>query len=379
MRTFAGLDGPVLQVLPRGMRYSIASATSIDLFVSEVVAHSSLRMEVVAESCKEPLAAPAVHDLPDFRFANTIRRAMSVAAIARRMKPVAIVVQQHLPSAAAIAARVKAPVILQKHNFVRPPRGSGPFSALSRRVHVKQFNLLAGITFVSEAVRAQFEADWPEVTTRRCVVTNGIDLGAWSPRCPRSKTILAVGRASPEKGLVEAAEALLRILPGNPDWSATFVVSEPERFPDYFAKLKSTLSGLGNQAHLVVGCPFARVKALNESAAIALIPSKWREPFGRTCLEAHAGGAAVVSSGSGGLREISGDDAAYLPSVDVDAIAESVLGLIADDSARESLARSGRERVARLFGLDQVSGELDRFCIGIVSSRALRSLPREEA
>ncbi len=70
------------------------------------------------------------------------------------------------------------------------------------------------------------------------------------------------------------------------------------------------------------------MKALNERAAIAMIPSKWREPFGRTCLEAHAGGAAVISSGSGGLREISGDAALYATDAEVDGLIDALRRLI---------------------------------------------------
>jgi glycosyltransferase involved in cell wall biosynthesis len=362
----------ILQVLPRGMRYARAAATSIDLYVSEMATHSRFRVEVMAESDDRPLPAAAIHPLPRFAFAETERRSRVVAALVDLLRPAAVVVQQHLPSAAALRARIGAPIILQKHNFLRVSRGAIWLRDASHWRRARQLNALAGLTFVSGVVLAEFERDWPEVTIPRRVIANGFDAADWRPERTRERTVLTVGRVTPEKGLLEAAQALAAILPRHPDWTATFVVSEPNRFPDYFTAFRAALAPLGPQARLLVGRPFDEVKALAERAAIALAPSVWREPFGRTCLEAHAGGAAVVSSGSGGLREISGEAALYLPAVEPARIAEAVEALIVDESARERLAAEGRARVERLYDVRRVAAELDDFCAKTIE-RARRS------
>jgi glycosyltransferase involved in cell wall biosynthesis len=362
----------ILQVLPRGMRYARAAATSIDLYVSEMATHSRFRVEVMAESDDRPLPAAAIHPLPRFAFAETERRSRVVAALVDSLRPAAVVVQQHLPSAAALRARIGAPIILQKHNFLRVSRGAIWLRDASHWRRARQLNALAGLTFVSGVVLAEFERDWPEVTIPRRVIANGFDAADWRPERTRERTVLTVGRVTPEKGLLEAAQALAAILPRHPDWTATFVVSEPNRFPDYFTAFRAALAPLGPQARLLVGRPFDEVKALAERAAIALAPSVWREPFGRTCLEAHAGGAAVVSSGSGGLREISGEAALYLPAVEPARIAEAVEALIVDESARERLAAEGRARVERLYDVRRVAAELDDFCAKTIE-RARRS------
>ena len=363
----------ILQVLPRGMRYAQGAATSIDLYVSEMAAHSRFRVEVIAELSDRPLPAAAVYALPRFAFAETQRRSRRVAALVESLRPAAVVVQQHLPSAAALRARVDAPIILQKHNFLRVSRGAGWLRDASHWRRTRQLNALAGLTFVSRAVLAEFERDWPEVTIPRRVVANGFDTAAWRPQPTRERTVLAVGRVTPEKGLLEAAQALAAILPRHPDWTATFVVSEPGGFPDYFVAIGAALAPLGPQARLLVGRPFDEVKALNERAAIAIAPSVWREPFGRTCLEAHAGGAAVVSSGSGGLREISGDAALYLAAVEPARIAAAVEALIADAPLRERLAAEGRTRVERLFDVRRVAAALDDVCAEAIEGARRRA------
>jgi glycosyltransferase involved in cell wall biosynthesis len=348
------------------MCYSLAAATSIDLFVCEVAAHSRFRVEIVAETGQPALPAAAIHNLPAYGLANTLRRSRFIAGLARGLQPSAIVVQQHLPSASGVRALTRTPIILQKHNFLRPPRRAKWVKPISQWRHARQLNSLAGLTFVSEAVLEQFERDWPEVETPRRVVPNGIDLGAWSPARERDRVIVAVGRATPEKGLLEAALAMRQVLPGNPDWRAAFVVSESDRYPKYFADLCSALAPFGDRALLLVDRPFSEVKALNEKAAIALVPSMWREPFGRTCLEAHAGGAAVVSSGSGGLREISGEAALFLHRVDPGAIADALQALIGDEALRDRLASEGTERVRRLFDVRRVAAHLDDFCAAVI-------------
>lgn len=363
----------ILQVLPRGMRYAQGAATSIDLYVSEMAAHSRFRVEVMAESSDRPLPAAAIHALPRFAFAETQRRSRRVAALVESLGPAAVVVQQHLPSAAALRGRVAAPIILQKHNFLRVSRGAPWLRDASHWRRARQLNALAGLTFVSRAVLAEFERDWPEVTTPRRVVANGFDTTAWQPQPTRERTVLAVGRVTPEKGLLEAAQALAAILPRHPEWTATFVVSEPDGFPAYFAAMGAALAPLGPRARLLVGRPFDEVKALNERAAIAIAPSVWREPFGRTCLEAHAGGAAVISSGSGGLREISGEAALYLAAVEPARIAAAVEALIVEAPLRERLAVEGRARAERLFDVRRVAAALDDFCAETIERARRRS------
>jgi len=364
----AAVGGPkILHVLPRGMRFSRSSATSIDLFVHEMATHSRFCVEVAAETRGDSLAAPRVHELPRYDFANTLRRAEFIARLAREISSQLIVVQQHLPSAAAIARRVHTPVLLQRHNFLRPPSRTPLLGRVSRARHAQQLNALNGLTFVSEAVLAEFERDWPEVTTLRTTIPNAIDFDAWSPSSQREPLVIAVGRATPDKGLVEAALALQSILPARPEWKSVFVVSEPERNPAYFAELSRVASPLGGQLEIRVNRPFSEVKALNEIAAIALIPSRWREPFGRTCLEAIAGGSAVVSSGSGGLREISDAFAIYAKPEPPD-IAAAVLQLIDNSQMRAHMADAAHKRALQLFNLPRVAGTLDDFCAEVMTS-----------
>ena len=209
---------------------------------------------------------------------------------------------------------------------------------------------------------------WPEIAIPSAVIGNGLDFDAWRPAHQRSKQILYVGRCAPEKGVLEAAQAAAMVLPQFPDWQVRFILSNIEVHPDYFRSVRMALSSLGPQAGVEVQRPFIEIKAAFERAAIALVPSKWIEPFGRTALEAHAGGAAVISSGTGGLAEISGDAALILPAVAPEAIAEAIDALIRNDALREQFARRGSERARGLFDVRIQAARLDAFCRAIVQT-----------
>ena len=118
-----------------------------------------------------------------------------------------------------------------------------------------------------------------------------------------------MGRCVPEKGILETAQALAAVLPDQPEWRAQFILSAVESSPDYYAKVLSELEPFKSRIAVRMQRPYKEIIAAFEKAAIAVVPSICRESFGRTALEAHAGGAALISSGAGALREVSGDHA----------------------------------------------------------------------
>ena len=357
---------PIFHILPRGAKFSPAGATSIDLYVSEVAKYSRFPVEIIAEVGEPPLPAAKLHPLPVYRFAAVAQRARFVAALVGHRNPRLLIVQQHLPSAARIRALTRPPMLLQRHNFLAPPSRSW-FASLRRARHVRQLRALSAITFVSQAALDDFERDWPDVETRRWVAPNGVDCAAWRPAAERELFALVVGRAHPDKGLVEAAQALAATLPERPGWRAVFVIAGAPQGGEYLSKIKAALAPLGPRARVLTDIPFADVKALNERAALALAPAKWREPFGRTCLEALAGGAAVITSGNGGLREIAGGAAIYTPEVTAQTLAEAVRNMIDDRALRERMGREGRARAERLFDLPNVAARLDGICETILA------------
>ena len=368
----------VFQVMPRNMYFGASRATSIDLCVRDLVGASRLHSatRIFAEQVDDVFSGFNVDRLPRGKAAATFARANHVARAALRGTPDLIIVQQHLPTAAAIARRLPhAKIVLHTHNFQKAYNtGGGVKDVVHRALRKRRYRHLAGIIHVSNACAQAFAEAWPEIALPSAVVNNGLDFDAWRPAHERSKRILYVGRCAPEKGVLEAAQAAAMVLPQFPDWQVRFILSNIEVHPDYFRSVRMALSSLGLQAGIEVQRPFTEIKAAFERAAIALVPSKWIEPFGRTALEAHAGGAAVISSGTGGLAEISGDAALILPAVTPEAIADAIERLIDNASLREQIARKGSGCVRANFDIHIQVARLDAFCEAVLLDRHLNSI-----
>jgi glycosyltransferase involved in cell wall biosynthesis len=374
----------IIHALPRRMRFEAEAASSVELCVAEWVSGSRYRQDttVFAEQGAAPLLDVDIFRLaPARRFASwhlahAIRRQVNLRGYDL------IVTQQHIPTAARIAAfNPDTPVILQTHNFIDPPRpGAGAY--LRNTLRRRELARLAGITLVSEATLRRFESDWPDVAIPRRVVSNGFDFSTWHPAPIRDKTVIVAGRVHETKGILEAAQGIALFLDKFRDWRAALMLSFAELSPDYFNAVVGALEPVEPQTELLLNIPFARVKQITERAAISIVASKWQEPFGRTALEAHAGGAALISSQTGGLREISGDTAACLTEITGPAIATQLIRLATDEALRKRLAEAGMQRVRSLFPLTRPAGEeaggalpicerLDRFYEEILERRAL--------
>lgn len=86
--------------------------------------------------------------------------------------------------------------------------------------------------------------------------------------------------------------------------------------------------------------------ALYRRAVICAVPSRY-EGFGLPALEAMARGCPVVASATTSLPEVVADAGMLVPAGDVDAWACALEGLLDDPSAREGLAKLGRQRAQR--------------------------------
>lgn len=357
----------ILQILPRNMTFSRRGATSIDLFVAEVVS-ASRHYNTTRVAAEVGLDGPLLNHTIPLKSAPA-RRMRQLQDIVAEQAPDVVIVQQHLPTASKLARSTQVPVILQRHNFLASKEGFGPLGWLRRQWKLRDLRSLSGITFVSHATLDAFRDLWPEAKGLVAeVIPNGAYFDA-PPSGERAREILCVARASPEKGVLPAVEAINRVLSRYPQWFATILLSEGGERGDYARAIRRAGRPAGERISLRYDVPHEIVRAYNARAAIAVIPSVWREPFGRTALEAHEGGAAVISSGTGGLREISGPHALYLEEVTPAAIEAALTALIKDPEGRRRLGEQGRERASALFRIEKVAANLDAFLESRVAAK----------
>ena len=226
--------GPHIVVLmPRNMHFGPSNATSIDLCVHDLVRSSRYRetTTVVCERNETLFADVSTLCFPDSAATSTRRKIRYVEVLATQRSIDLIVVQQHLPTAVALARKLSIPIVFHTHNFTKSLSGAGLLTTTKRWLRARAYRSLAGIIFVSNAASDHFAADWPEVTTPRAVVPNGFNFGEWNPQQCRVPEILCVGRAAPEKGIKEAAAAVASVLSHHRDWRGRFILSEVGTHP----------------------------------------------------------------------------------------------------------------------------------------------------
>jgi glycosyltransferase involved in cell wall biosynthesis len=109
----------------------------------------------------------------------------------------------------------------------------------------------------------------------------------------KDKIITFVGRLNHSKGYDIFSKAIIKILDEFPQWKALSIGDEDRR-SIYINHPKHKELGFLNHR-----------KTLNiyNKSEIAVVPSRWQEPFGRTALEASSCGCATIISNRGGLIE----------------------------------------------------------------------------
>ena len=344
----------IVVILPRRMHFGAERATAIDLCVRDFVKHSAHRASTLV------LSVPVDPPFEDVNFKavsggrSKAHWSKLFAEAARGEAPDLVVAHQHLESAAEIARRLApVPVILHRHNIVKSSNW------LRRWRHGRMYERFARTIWVSDVARQVFAGNFPRLAARAVTVHNGLDLAGWTPRQERQPVVLCVGRASPAKGILEAAIGVAQALSARPGWRAQFILSGLDGDAPYFEAVRHALAPLGRRAQILADQRHDDVKSAFESAAIAVVPSLFAEPFGRTAIEAFAGGAALIASTAGALGEVTGDAALKLDEVTPAAIAQAVSTLIDTPSRRSGLGAAGLARVRGQFEIGALAGGLD--------------------
>ncbi len=109
----------------------------------------------------------------------------------------------------------------------------------------------------------------------------------------KKKQITFVGKLNKSKGYDIFGNAVLKVLNKFPDWRAC-VIGDEQR-----DKIEFRHKNLKNYGFI----PHNKVIEVYKKTSIAIVCSRWEEPFGRTSLEASSAGCAVIISNRGGLPE----------------------------------------------------------------------------
>ena len=343
-------------VLPRGSTYCPDKANSMETVVRTLSAHSRLQGAVTLIADAGAVAPSDVRMLTVPAGLGRKARNAAVADILRTLSPDIVEYHQQLKSASELARQFPTAInVLYRHTRIKPARN--PVAAWRYGRRLARFDRLV---FVSQAAGQEFAADYPRLAGRVSAVCNPIAIDDWrgAPE-DREKLILFSGRAMHDKGLDLFCAALAQALDRHPDWRGALMLGDWHKHQDWAEPHVRALARFGDRVEIHKSASLAEVKAVTRRAAIAVVPSRVREALGLSALEAHAAGAALISSGRGGLREASGEHALYVEVEDAAPLAAAMERLVQSPVERLTLAQAGQAYVARVHSPAARAAELD--------------------
>lgn len=218
---------------------------------------------------------------------------------------------------------------------------------------------------ISDYLKTRFLEGIEDHNNQVQMIPIGLDVNQIAPTTgKREPVILFVGRVIPEKGALIFAQAMRQVLSRIPaPWRVEMVgaqrFGQNNKLSDYERQVLSVLDPLGERVRYHGYLPFDQMLEKVKSAEIAVVPSQWNEPFGRTALEAMAAGAALVATPYGGLAEVIGDAALSVDSDQASDFANAIERLIQDADLRRTVQAKGRKRVEDKFRIQDHVAELD--------------------
>ena len=226
--------------------------------------------------------------------------------------------------------KVKNRFIFYFHNDPLSMKGS---QSINERIKI--LNSTERIIFVSEWVRYRFFLDLDKkLQSKTEVIYPSVNL---QRPAKKKKSIIFVGRLNYSKGYDLFKDAISKILDEFPVWKA-FSIGDEERRSIYISHPKHKEIGFINHKKTL--------NILNRSE-IAVVPSRWDEPFGRTALEASSRGCATIISNRGGLTETT-DHAIIIKKLEVTNLYKEIRKLIKYPKRRKKIQMLGRKNVKHL-------------------------------
>jgi glycosyltransferase involved in cell wall biosynthesis len=154
----------------------------------------------------------------------------------------------------------------------------------------------------------------------------------------KDKKITFVGKLNESKGYDIYKDAVTRILDEFSEWKAYSIGDESRDRPIINHKNHFELGFLKHKKVL---------EFLNKSE-IAVVPSRWEEPFGRTALESSSRACATIISNRGGLPETT-DHCIILKKLTSNELYLNLKRLIKNDKTRKKIQKDGFKKVKHLI------------------------------
>jgi mannosyltransferase len=198
------------------------------------------------------------------------------------------------------------------------------------------------------------------------VVMHGVDTETYAPPRDRAAAfaeaglpgryaIGCFGRVRAQKGSDVFVEAMCRLLPRYPDFTAVMVGAITPEQTAFAESLRKRIDAAGLQSRIVITgeLDIAEVPRWYQRLTIYAFTSR-HEGFGLTLIEAMSVGAALVASRAGAAELVveDGVTGVLTPPGDVDALVAALEPLMRDPASAAAMGARARARVLEQFSLD---------------------------
>ena len=192
------------------------------------------------------------------------------------------------------------------------------------------------IIFISEWVKERFFLNIDKkLSTNTETIYHSVNK---QRKVKKDKLITYVGKLNHSKGYDIFSDAIVKILDEFPQWKALSIGDEERR--SIYIK-HANHEELGFLSHKKTMDIFNR-------SEIAVVPSRWEEPFGRTALESSSRGCATIISNRGGLKETT-NHAIVLHKLDYLNLYKNLKRLIKKNKFRKNLQTLSRNNIQHII------------------------------
>lgn len=173
------------------------------------------------------------------------------------------------------------------------------------------------------------------------VITNGVDWEEFSPSTQRGSPLrlLFVGRFVERKGV----PSLLKAMQGL-DSCELNLIGDGKCEAEW--RLMAEQLGVSNRVHFLGHVPHDQINERYHDADVFVLPSA-REGMSNSLLEAMASGLAVVVTETSGAADLVGEAGLIVPTMDSDALSETLRRLSGDPDGVERMRSEARRRALK--------------------------------
>ena len=327
-------DLKIATILPYKENYSFEKASAASLWVSEFYKNSRFKKKnIIFGNTKSNNFLTKNYVNIDLKFIKSKFKSTTNEYCEKLIKKINInnfdLIEIHNRPLILfkLIKKINSRFIFYFHNDPLSMKGS---KSISERLFI--LKNATKVIFISEWVKSRFYENIDnKLSTNTEVIYHSVNK---QPKVKKEKLITYVGKLNHSKGYDIYSDAVVKILDEFSEWKALSIGDEERRSIYLNHKNHKELGFLSHK----------KTMAIFNKSEIAVVPSRWEEPFGRTALEASSRGCATIISNRGGLTETT-DHAVVLNKLNHVDLYKNLKELIKNKKFRKNLQYLGKKNI----------------------------------